>query len=208
MAFFMAERKFKIAVTGGIGSGKSEFCNFLKEKGYPVIYADEIAKEIITNNEEVIKRIKSAFGEKSYLNSKPDIQYLSEVVFSDPAKVKQINSIIHPFVIDIQNREMERLLKTNDFVFLEAALIYEAEAEEEFDFVIVITSDKEKKIERVRRQRGLPETEIIKRMNNQIPDELKKKWADFTFENNGSLEELKFKAEWFLTLIKSMRGTN
>ena len=208
MAFFMAERKFKIAVTGGIGSGKSEFCNFLIEKGYPVIYADEIAKEIITNNEEVIKRIKSAFGEKSYLNSKPDIQYLSEVVFSDPAKVKQINSIIHPFVIDIQNREMERLLKTNDFVFLEAALIYEAEAEEEFDFVIVITSDKEKKIERVRRQRGLPETEIIKRMNNQIPDELKKKWADFTFENNGSLEELKFKAEWFLTLIKSMRGTN
>jgi dephospho-CoA kinase len=204
----MDNRKFKIAVTGGIGSGKSEFCSFLKAKGYPVIYADVIARDIITNNKEVIPKIKAAFGDKAYLNNEPDIKYLSDSVFSNPEKVREINSIIHPFVIDAQNREMDNLLKENDFVFLEAALIYEAEVEDEFDFIVLITSDNENKIQRIHKQRGLSETEITIRMNNQIPDKLKKEWADFIFENNGGLAELKTIAEWFLTLLKSMRGTN
>jgi dephospho-CoA kinase len=204
----MDNRKFKIAVTGGIGAGKSEFCSYLKEKGYPVIYADVIARDIITNNKEVIPKIKAAFGEKAYLNNEPDIKYLSDAVFSNPEKVRKINSIIHPFVIDAQNRVMDNLLKENDFVFLEAALIYEAEVEDEFNYIVLITSENENKIQRILKQRGLSETEITKRINNQIPDKLKKEWADFIFENNGSLAELKTKAEWFLTLLKSMRGTN
>lgn len=204
----MVKKKFKIAVTGGIGSGKSEFCNFIKEKGHPVLYADAIAKDLIANNDEVILKIKAAFGERSYSNSKPDVKYLSEVVFLNPENVMKINSIIHPFVIDTQNSEMEKLLKENDSVFVEAALIYEAEVEDAFDFILLITSDNEKKIQRIHSQRGFSEMEIIKRIKNQIPDELKKEWADFVFENNGSLDELKIKAEWFLTLLKSIRGAN
>ena len=204
----MIKKKFKIAVTGGIGSGKSEFCKFMKEKGYPVLYADAIAKDLITNNDEVILKIKEAFGERSYSNSKPDVKYLAETVFANPENVKIINSIIHPFVIKTQNLEMEKLLGEYDFVFVEAALIYEAEVEDEFDYVVLITSENENKIKRIQNQRGFSKTEIIKRMNNQIPDEVKKEWADFVFENNGSLAELKIKAEWFLTLLKSLRGTN
>jgi dephospho-CoA kinase len=103
---------------------------------------------------------------------------------------------------------MKELLKENDIVFLDAALIYEAEVENDFDYVVLITANNINKIQRICKQRDLTEKEIKKRMANQIPDEIKREWADFVFENNGSLSELKLKAEFFINILKSIRGKN
>jgi dephospho-CoA kinase len=202
----MTTKKFKIAVTGGIGSGKSEFCGFLKSNGFPIIYADDIAKDVLVNNKKVKDKIITAFGHKSYNNSKPDTKYLSEVVFADPEKVNLINSIIHPHVIKIQNRLMDEFLKENWVVFLEAALIYEAEIDDLFDYVVLITSDENNKVERTQKRSKLSVEEIKKRIENQIPDDIKREWADFVFENNGSLIELKNKSELFINILKTIRG--
>jgi dephospho-CoA kinase len=201
----MNNKKLKIAVTGGIGSGKSEFCSYLKAKGYPVLYADDIAKDVLKNNQKVKDRIISAFGRKSFTDSKPDTKYLAEVVFSDPGNVKKINSIIHPYVIKKQNILMNDLLKENDIVFLEAALIYEAEIENSFDYVVLIYTEEKKKIERAQKRSKLSGTEVRKIIQNQIPDEVKKEWADFVFENNSNLTELKNKADLFINIITSIR---
>ncbi|MGE5399112.1 MAG: dephospho-CoA kinase [Ignavibacteriales bacterium] len=199
-------KKLKVAVTGGIGSGKTEFCNFLHEKGFPVISADRAAKEVLAGDPAVREKIIDAFGLQSYAGSEVNTRYLAETVFSDPHKVKLINSIVHPVVIRIIKQKMKEYLKDNSMVFVEAALIYEAEMEELFDYVVLITARDEFKIKRTLERGNIPEKEIRKRIENQIPDEEKSEWADFTFENNMGLQELQQKAGILISLLKLMAG--
>lgn len=192
-------KKLKIAITGSIGSGKSAFSKFIREKGFTVLDADEISKKILAEDEEVRAMVIREFGPDSFAGNEINKKYLSEKVFSDPENVFKINSILHPPVIAKVNYLMDRELEKSDKVFAEAALIYEAEMEEMFDYVVLVVSGKE---ERYRRKSSLMQREDFeKRDFNQIPDEEKKKRADFIFENNGSLEELKHKADLLLSII-------
>ncbi len=192
-------KKLKIAITGSIGSGKSAFSQFIREKGFTVLDADEISKKILAEDEEVRVRVTTEFGPDSFTGKEVNKKYLSEKVFSDPEKVFKINSILHPPVIEKVNDLMNRELQKNDKVFTEAALIYEAEMEEMFDYVVLVVSGME---ERYSRKSSLMSREDFdKRDFNQIPDEEKKKRADFIFENNGNLEELNQKANLLLSLL-------
>jgi len=195
----MIKRKLKVAITGSIGSGKSAFSEFIREKGYCVLNADEISKDILAANQEVKAQVIREFGPDSF--NGPDInkKYLSEKVFTNPEKVFKINSILHPPVIQRVNDLMRRELQKSDKVFTEAALIYEAEMEDLFDYVVLITAGKEVRYGRKVSVMLLEDFE--KRDFNQIPDEEKKKRADFIFENNGSLDELKQKTTLLLSLI-------
>ena len=192
-------KKLKIAITGSIGSGKSAFSKFIREKGFIVLDADEISKKILAEDEEVRAMVIGEFGPDSFTGNEINKKYLSEKVFSDPENVFKINSILHPPVIGEVNYLMNRELEKSDKVFAEAALIYEAEMEEMFDYVVLVISGIE---ERYRRKSSLmPREDFEKRDFNQIPDEEKKKRADFIFENNGSLEELKHKADLLLSIL-------
>ncbi len=206
--FIMAKNKLKIAVTGGIGSGKSEFCNLLEVNGYKVLYADAIAKEVLNTNSKVKNKIIQAFGNEAYNDGKPNIEFLSGNVFNNPESVLKINSIIHPVVIKIQNERMKQILQKDDVVFLEAALIFEAEIENDFDYIILINSSDENKLKRVLAKGKLSADEINKRIANQIPDEEKKEAVDFVFDNNGSLDDLKQKVSIFLIILKSLTEKN
>jgi len=88
-------------------------------------------------------------------------------------------------------------------VFVEAALIYEADMEEMFDFVVLISADEKLRMERKKSSINLSEEEFIKRDNNQIPDSEKRKRADFIFENNSNAAELKAKANLLLMMLQS-----
>lgn len=202
----MSVKKLKIAVTGGIGSGKSEFCNYLNSKGLPVISADKEAKELLANDASVREKIISIFGKDSYKGNTVNTKYLAEKVFSDPQKVIKINSIIHPRVIKKIKGMMNSLLQQHSMVFVEAALIYEAEMEDIFDYVILITAGDNEKIHRIQMRDKSTEESIRQRMENQIPDEIKKDWADFTFENNSGLQELHAKADFLITILRSING--
>lgn len=195
----MKLKKTKIGVTGNIGSGKTSFCKYLAGKGYPVIEADEVAKDVLANDKNVQAGVIKLFGPNCFINGVPDKKYLAETIFSDPQKVVLINSVIHPVVIDIINLQMAELFKANSIVFVEAALLFEAEMENMFDYVVLIASDKEKRFARKARQ--LDPADIEKRDENQIPESEKKGASDFVFKNDGSLEELYLKAELLLKLI-------
>jgi dephospho-CoA kinase len=194
------KKKLKIAVTGGLGGGKSSFCKYIASKGYPVINADDISKEILVQNIEVKRKIIKNFGSEAYIHDKLNIKYLADKVFSNPSSVKKMNSIVHPVVIAESAVLMDKHLKKNKLVFLEAALIYEAGMEEMFDYIILVTADEEVRQSRAAKK-GLDQAEFERRSANQIPDEKKKKKADFVFENNGSEEELKTKADMFLRIV-------
>jgi dephospho-CoA kinase len=195
-----AVKKIKVGITGGIGSGKSVFSVAMKEKGFPVILADEIAKEILATDPLVKELIIKEFGKEAFPGNKLDRKYLADKVFPDPGNVEIINAIVHPptieKIISLMNSE---LLKQN-IVFVEAALIYESELEELFDLIVLITADDEIKKKRKIAQ-GISESDFLMRQQNQIKDEEKAKLADFIFVNNGDKQDLHKKADLLLKLI-------
>lgn len=195
-------KKIKVAITGNIGSGKSTFTKFLFEAGYPVILADDISKEILAGDPEVKVQVINEFGAESFQGNKINKKYIADRVFSDPKKLKKINSILHPRVrkrIDFLSKDY---FKTNYIVFVEAALIFESKIENMYDYVVLITSNLNIRMKRSTMNKKLSEEEFIKRDNNQMNDKSKLKKADFIFTNDGTKAELKQKAILLINLLK------
>jgi dephospho-CoA kinase len=201
----MKKGKLKIAVTGGIGSGKSAFSDFISGCNYPVINVDNVSKEILISDEDIKLKVKKEFGEESYQNGDINKKFLAGKIFSNPRNVIKINSIVHPKVIEKVNILIDEKLKEYDIVFAEAALIYEAAMDKYFDYVVLITAEDKLRLKRKVRLDNFTEEQFLKRNENQIPDSEKKKQADFVFENNGSLDELKLKADLLLKILKGLK---
>ena len=201
-------RKIKIAVTGGIGSGKSIFCKFLSELNIPVINVDNVSKDLLENDKEIREKIIKEFGTQSYNGQKADKKYLAEKVFIKQENVLKINSIIHPKVIKKVNILADEILKENDIAAAEAALIYEADMEKYFDYVVLVTADEEVRMKRKIKLENYSEEQFKKRNENQIPDSEKSKRADFIFENNNGLAELKGKTFLLKNILTGLTTGN
>ncbi len=190
----------KIAITGNIGSGKSTFTSFAEEAGFPVLRADDISKNILDNDDKVRLLVIKEFGNESYKDGKPNKSFLAKKVFADPIKLQKLESILHPKVIQSINKTIKELLSHNNVVFIEAALIYEADMEEMFDYVVLITSERTVRLKR-KITSGITEEDFCKRELNQIPEDEKKKRADFIFSNDTTKEELKMKFNLLLLTL-------
>jgi len=190
----------KIAITGNIGSGKSTFTNFAVDSNFPVLRADDISKDILETDEKVHRMVVKEFGEDSFKDGKSNKSYLAKEVFSDPIKLQKIESILHPRVIKSIEKSSFELLQKNKVVFIEAALIYEVDMEDMFDYVVLITAERDIRLKR-KISSGITEADFCKRELNQIPEEEKKKHADFIFSNNSTKTELKMKFNLLLLTL-------
>jgi dephospho-CoA kinase len=195
--------KLKVAITGNIGSGKSTFAKFIQGLGYPLVYSDDISKDILAHDSVTRTEIVKAFGAQSYHGEEINTKYIADLVFSDPKNLKRINSILHPRVQKKLGKILDELLKTSKIVFVEAALIYEAKIEKMFDFIVLITADKEIRMKRYISDKGSSKEDFINREKNQSPQEIKQKRADFIFSNNGSTAELKQKAGLLTKILEA-----
>lgn len=184
----------KIAVTGGIGSGKSLFCSFLAEAGYPVLSADEISKTLLQQDPRLREQIISVFGEKSYLDGNLNRSYLAAEVFSDPENVKKINAIVHPVVISQSGNMMDELARQYALVFYESALIFEAGMTSLFDKIVVVQAGEAIRVQRIISRDNTTENKVLERLSKQLPDSEKAPRADFVILNQGSPEDLRIKA--------------
>lgn len=197
-------KKLKVAVTGGIGSGKSSLCTVFLNHGYTVLSSDLVAKEVMTGNAGVKKQIIKCFGAESYISDKLNIPFLAKEVFSDPEKTNQINAIVHPATTLEVGKRMEKEFLKKDIVFVESALIYEAKIHKNFDYVILAYSEDQDKISRVTKRDKVTPDSVIARINNQIPDEKKKARADFIIKNDSTLDELYKRGEFILKIIEDI----
>jgi len=184
-------------VTGGIGSGKTAVCNFLKEKKVPIIEADPLAKELSNHSPEIRRALVTEFGENVYLESGSlNKELLSQLVFSDAGTRERINQIIHPPVFKaILDQVNQFKQKNQSLVGVEAALIYESKMERILNEVVVVTAPMEKRIDWIQSRDGFSQEEILKRINSQMPLEEKIKHADYVIENDGALSDLAEKAD-------------
>lgn len=183
-------KKLTVAITGNLGSGKSTVCRFIEKQGYPVIYADLLAKSLYTGSPELKDRIIAEFGEGIYTEQGFNSSALASIVFNDEIKLYKLNAIIHPIVIAENERLMREALKNSSLVFHEAALIFEADMLKYFDFIVVVNAPEELAMNRVKESRGITEEEFVLRRDKQLPAEFKAKNADYVIENAGSIEDL------------------
>ncbi len=197
------KKNLKIAITGGIGSGKSLVTSIIEKSGYPVIKSDEIAKELMYKDESVKKKIIKEFGPPSYNEKGLNTKYLAENIFAHPEKVEKINSIVHPPTINKIEELASQLLLKNKIVFVESALIYEADIQDRFDYVILIYADESTRIARVMQRGSISQEDLRNRIGFQISDEQKKGTADFVIDNNSTTSELENRTMFILNILKS-----
>ena len=131
----------KIAVTGGIGSGKSSVTKIIREKGFPVFSCDEINKQLLTKK-DYINRIEKIFPE-AVEGGKIIKSRLAEIVFSDETALKKLNSVSHPLIMNELNRQMN---SRKGLVFAEVPLLFEGGYEDLFHKIIVVCREKEQRI--------------------------------------------------------------
>lgn len=171
-----------IGVTGGIGSGKTVVCQILEHLGYPVFYSDEVAKENMLNNLDLINAIVQTFGEKAYIDKQLNRNYLASEIFSKPVLKEKLNALVHPTVF--QSFEQWREQQQASIIFNESALLFETGSYKRFDYVWLIVADRETRTKRIQKRDGSSYEEIQQKINNQLSDEEKMRLTKFLIHNS------------------------
>ncbi len=171
----------KIGLTGGIGSGKTTVAQIFEVLGIPVYYADDAAKKLMDEDENLKQQIIQHFGIESYTNGTLNRSFLSEAIFSDPKKTALINSIIHPATIADAENWMNN--QTAPYAIKEAALIFEADADKMLDLVIGVYAREELRIKRVMVRNNISSQAVKLRMKNQMDEEVKMSLCDAVILN-------------------------
>lgn len=194
----------KVGLTGGIGSGKTTVSNFLLDYGIPVYNSDSKGKTLMNTNLELKNNIVSIFGESVYDNGILNTNLLSNIVFNDSTKIEQLNNLVHPKVAQDFNQWVG---KNNNKPILvkEAAILIESGAYLNMDKIILVVSEKSTRINRVSKRDNFDLESIEKRINLQLKDNEKIKYADYIIENNSSLEHLKLEV---LKVVNKIRKVN
>ncbi|MCK6600974.1 MAG: dephospho-CoA kinase [Bacteroidetes bacterium] len=179
----------KVGITGGIASGKTTAARIIESLGYPVFYADPVAKDIMANDPEVQTEIRALIGKEAYLaDGSLNKLLLASELFSKKDIRKAVNSLVHPRVL---NRFMEfcKSHQNSELVFHEAALIYQAGFDKFLDNVIFVTCSREHQIQRGL-DRGLTYPDILNRIESQGNLEEFRQRALFTIRNDSTIQDL------------------
>lgn len=187
-----------IGITGGIGSGKSTIAAIMAEKlSAPIIDADKIAKEAY-KSQEIIKKIKTFFGEKIFDNTSViNLSQLSNIVFSDEKKLLELNNIIHPYVMDEIINLIAELTSENKYIILDVPLPNETFVSI-CNKIVVVTAPIEIKISRVMKRSNLSRDSVIKRIEKQLPQDKYAALADYIIENSSDIDALSDKINHFI----------
>ncbi len=195
----------RVGITGGIGSGKSTVAEEFLRFGFPVIFADEIAKSLADSSASVRKELTRILGPDAYRpNGRLNRPLVASRIFGDPRLRRRMEAVIHPRV----EREVERVFRHlgrqgECLAFVEAALIFEAGMDRMLDAVVVVDAPVAKRLARVRRRDGATGTAVRRRMANQLPAREKLSRADFVIRNNGTRPQLRAQVRFLAGLLHS-----
>jgi dephospho-CoA kinase len=172
----------KIGITGGIGSGKSTVAKLFEVLGIPVYYADDAAKQLMNENDDLKQKIQKEFGNEAYTNGKLNRKYIAAIVFANPEKLELLNSIVHPATLKDADEWMNK--QTTAYTIKEAALIFESGAQEQLDYVIGVYAPTPLRIQRTMQRDNISREEVMARMNKQIDETIKMRLCDFVITND------------------------
>ncbi len=171
----------KVGLTGGIGSGKTTVANFFIELGVPVYFADYEAKKLMNSSADIKNKLILEFGEKTYQNGELNRKYLASIVFNDTNKLNIINGIVHPAVANHFAKWIKK--QKSNYIIQENAILFENTTSSIFDYIIIVTSSIEVRIERILKRDSNSKNDILSRMKNQWDDVKKIGLSDFVIHN-------------------------
>jgi dephospho-CoA kinase len=172
----------RIGITGGIGSGKSTVAKIFEVLGIPVYYADDAARRIMNEDEQLKQDIIHHFGAESYIHNTLNRAYISQQVFNDKEKLALLNSIVHPATIRDGEEWMQR--QQTPYALKEAALIFESGLNNHLDYVIGVTAPEELRIERTIERDMITREEVLSRIKNQMDEKKKMDLCNFIIHND------------------------
>lgn len=180
-------RPIAVAITGGIGAGKSEALAAFARHGAAVISSDEIVHRLLSEDEGVRAQLLERFGGGILGDDgQVDRGAIAEIVFADPDALEWLEGLLHPLVVQEYMSWRERLAESDDpppVAATEVPLLYEVGGQDRFDAVVVVTAPPEVRVART-------DVDAEEREPRLLPDSLKVAQADFAYVNDGSLEEL------------------
>lgn len=174
----------KLAITGGIGSGKSVVSRMMNVLGVPVYDCDSSAKRLMVSDEFIVSELKRMFGEDCYEDDGTlNRQYIASCIFTDKQNIKRVNSLVHPAV----KRDFERWAEQQgtDIVAVETAILYESGIVESVDKVLVVWAEKETAIRRTIERSGMNRSQVVSRMENQMSVDDLLLLSDYSLYNDG-----------------------
>jgi dephospho-CoA kinase len=175
----------KVGITGGIGSGKSLICKVFSMLGVPVYNADDRARYLMSHNAEIRKDLISVFGEEIYSGEELNRSRLADYIFVDPGLLARVNKIVHPRVGD----DFVHWCNSHSgvpFTIQESAILFESNAFQLFDYVILVTAPQEIRIQRVLNRPDTDREKILRIMKNQLPEDEKIARSHFVLKNDGT----------------------
>ena len=180
----------KVGLTGSIAVGKSHVLRVFAELGCHVIDADQIARDVVAPETEGLRSVVAAFGEVLNVDGTLNRAKLGQIVFADESKRQKLNSLLHPLIIAAQDEQIRRFeaLDPNGIVIIDAALMIESRGYKRLDKLIVVHCEPQIEAQRLMKRDGLSREAAQERINTQMPQEEKKKYADFLIDTSGSFD--------------------
>lgn len=180
-----------LGLTGGIATGKTTVAQMMAQQGLPIIDGDQIAHQVLANNQRVQAQIRATFGEQLVQNGQVDRAALGKLVFGNQAALAQLNAITAPVIRETIMTEMAQAKAHQvPLVVLDLPLLYEQHYETVCDGVLVVYLPVEKQLARLMARNQLSHEDALKRINSQASLTEKRDRADFVIDNQGSLAQL------------------
>jgi dephospho-CoA kinase len=198
----------KVGLTGSIAVGKTFVCQVLAELGCHVLDADNVARDVVKPSTSGWVEIREAFGVEVFQeNGELDRKKMGAIVFADEEKRQMLNSIVHPLVIQEQNKWLKEK-ETEDpsgIAVIDAALMIESGGSKRFDKLVVVWCRPEVQIERLIKRNFLSREEAQRRIASQMPQEEKKKYADYLIDTSESFEPTRRQTEELFQTLKALK---
>ncbi len=195
----------RIALTGNIGSGKTEIGKHLQKKGFYVIDTDILAREVVKPGSKALDIIRETFGPEIIKeDGSLDRKRLGIIIFSDKHKKKKLEAILHPLIWSKLIEQMQG----REIVVVELPLLYEINWQDRFDKVILVRADDDIRLRRIMERDSVTEEDAKKRLQSQMAQEIKARQADYIIDNSGKWPETIAQLEEILAHIGGKNETN
>lgn len=197
----------KVGLTGSIAVGKSFVCEVLRNLGLPVLDADKTARDVVAKGTDGLAEIVREFGDEILTSDgELDRKKMGAIVFADEERLKTLNSIIHPRVFVEQDNWISGLAdkKTNDLAIIDAALMIESGGYKRFDKLIVVWCKPDIQLQRLMTRDKLDADAARTRIAAQMPQEEKKKFADFLIDTSNGFDDTRRQTEMVVEELRKV----
>ncbi|MDK6493642.1 MULTISPECIES: dephospho-CoA kinase [Corynebacterium] len=193
----------KVGLTGGIGSGKSTVARMLADEGFPVVDADQIAREIMEPGSPVLAQVAEVFGEDLIDDTGAlNRAELAKRAFSSTEQTEKLNALTHPAIRAESNRRFDEAEKAGArAVIYDMPLLVDLGLHHDMDMTVVVDVDVDERVRRLVDKRGLTEADARARIAQQVDDDTRRAAADIVVDNNGPLEALAAQVEKVVRMI-------